>query len=100
MKKLLAFSVFCLSVSIGFASTHTNTKPEIEIHSTTDQKSQKQSTDKQEKYDFSLFKFITPVKQETESDTMNLEKKTPKEKAYSGETTEVYEKPRCFLMFS
>ena len=100
MKKLLALSIFCLSVTVGFASTHTNTKPEIENHNLTDQKSQKQSSDKKVKYDFSLFKFITPAKQNTESDTLKLDKKTPKDKAFSGETTEIYEKPRCFLMFS
>ncbi|MAY82969.1 MAG: hypothetical protein CMP59_02450 [Flavobacteriales bacterium] len=100
MKKLLALSIFCLCVSVGFASTNTNTKPILDNNGTADQKSQKESSEKKAKYDFSLFKFITPAKQNSESDTLKIEKETPKDKPFSGETTELYEKPRCFLMFS
>jgi hypothetical protein len=100
MKKLILLSILCLGISLGYASNNANTKPIIEGHHPTDQKSQKTEKQKRVKYDFSLFKFITPKTENAESDTLKFEKKTPKYRGLGDELSEVYEKPRCFLMFS
>ena len=100
MKKFVILSALCFCVSVGFASTHTNIKPNLDGRSVTDQKSQEEKKDKKAKYDFSLFKFIMPNVNHSESDTLKIEKKLPKQKGTSGELSELYEKPRCFLMFS
>jgi len=100
MKKLLTLIALCCCFSIGFASTISNTKPNIDHNRITDQKSQKEKKAKKTKYDFSLFKFIIPQNQNTESDSVKVEKEISKQKRLSEEISELYEKPRSFLMFS
>ena len=98
MKKL--FSLLSLIILFSVAASASNTKPIANNNNLADQKQVKTKTEKNEKYDFSLFKFITPSTK-SEGDTLKESIDKPRKKAeFNDETTELYESPRCFLMFS
>lgn len=98
MKKL--FSLLSLIILFSVAASASNTKPITSNHNLSDQKQGKTKAEKKEKYDFSLFKFITPAAK-SEGDTLKESIDKPRKKAeFNEETTELYESPRCFLMFS
>lgn len=101
MKKLLSLLALTLLLSLGIYAS--NTKPISNAH-ISDVNGQKQSKGKVEnkvKYDFSLFKFITPSNTKNESDTLTpVNQNVKKKEVFNTETTELYEKPRTFLMFS
>ncbi len=93
MKKtiLLSFLVGGLYVS-ALAGVHENNK----AHNNPETDQENKISKKQQKYDFSLFKFISPTKQ-TKKDTVDHKKKPVIEKRKEEIT---YEKPRDFLRFS
>ena len=103
MKKLIGLFSLILLFAIGASAT--NSKPNNNAHSNNNgveqQKQDKTKNQKKEKYDFSLFKFITPSKSENKQDTLLPSNESLKHKnKFNGETTILYEKPRDFLMFS
>lgn len=100
MKKLLSLLALSMCISASIAST--NTKPNHNSNNLSEQNSQKKKIQKQNKYDFSLFKFITPANQNSESDSLKHENDNPPKvkEDFREETTVLYESPRCFLMFS
>jgi|GEM_PF-2346242 len=103
MKNLL--SLFCLLFFFSAVASASNSKPKLNADNNTNgieqQKETKTKTQKKEKYDFSLFKFITPSKTETKQDSLKPVNKGIREDGkYNGETTLLHEKPRAFLMFS
>ncbi|MEQ8625857.1 MAG: hypothetical protein RJQ00_01405 [Vicingaceae bacterium] len=94
MKKLFFTIVFAFGfMLVGFASQNQTQQKQI-----AQKENEQSSSEKSKKYDFSLFKFITPdsEKQDTTKHKEDLLLKESKR----DETTYIYENPRCFLMFS
>ena len=99
MKKLLA--LFALSIFTFGSYAITNTTPKQNTNNLSEQDPQKNKVQKQSHYDFSLFKFITPQKELSPKDSLKKAVESPKkQKEFREETTQLYESPRCFLMFS
>ena len=94
MKKLFFTILFAFGfMLVGFASQNQAQQKQI-----AQQKNSESSSEKSKKYDFSLFKFVTPDKEKQDT-TKQIEEFIP-QKNKRDETTYIYEKPRCFLMFS
>ncbi len=103
MKKSIGLLSFILLFAV--AASASNTKPNSDgvtnNNNIEQQKQNKAKAEKKDKYDFSLFKFITPQKSESQQDTLKVPTEQLKHKnKFNGETTILYEKPRAFLMFS
>jgi hypothetical protein len=97
MKKIVLTSVFSLSFClISLAGT---TKIIKANHKNMDQEVKK-AQPKNEKYDFSLFKFIAPEKQNIKADSIKSNTDFLKVPKKDEEVILRYEKARAFLMFS
>ncbi len=97
MKKIILTSVFSLSFClVSLAGT---TKIIKATHKNIDQE-EKKSQKQKEKYDFSLFKFIAPEKQNIKPDTIKSNTDFLKIPKKNEEVILRYEKDRAFLMFS
>ena len=97
MKKVILTSIFSLSFClVSLAGT---TKIIKVTHKDLDQEEKKVQAQK-EKYDFSLFKFIAPEKQNNQVDTIKSNTEFLKVPKKDEEVILRYEKARVFLMFS
>ncbi len=100
MKKLLGFyMVFGFCFACNVASAKSNETINVDNHNTdpkTQQEQNKVEKKKPTKYDFSLFRFLTPNSTQ-KVDSTNLKAK-PKNEALKDET--VYVKPLSFFKFS
>ena len=94
MKKLFFTILFAFGfMLVGFASQN-HAKQKIIAQ----KENNKSTLESSKKYDFSLFKFVTPKKKV--QDTTRQKKNLIQKESKSDETTYIYENPRCFLMFS
>ena len=104
MKKLFAILTFSVLLPIGLsANNNTNTGPNNSAGNLDNgQNPNKSKVEKKEKYDFSLFKFTSPSKTETKTDSVKQDVPAVEKKSEFNEaTTDVFhDSPRCFLMFS
>jgi len=94
-------SVLTIALGLGiYTASLANNVPDNNGVGNGDQKEKVEQAKKTKKYDFSLFKFVSPSKNE-QKDTTNtkIQKKKIDTDALK-ETTFHYEKPRSFLMFS
>ena len=78
---------------VGFASQNQTLQKQI-----AQQKDGKSASENTKKYDFSLFKFVSPDKEK--QDSTKQEENLLLKESKRDETTYNYENPRCFLMFS
>jgi hypothetical protein len=100
MKKLVG--LLSLLFLFSLATVASNSKPNTNPHSklVQQEKQDKTKSTQKHKYDFSLFKFISPIKTNHQNDSLKIDIQDNKTKKRFDETTILYEKPRAFLMFS
>jgi hypothetical protein len=101
MKKIIVSLISCFFMSAFVMATNNRAAAALNLEpQQTEQKNTKSGSEvPKEKYDYSLFKFLSPAKSQ-EQDTLKklpLEERTP---VRTEETTYDYERPRAFLMFS
>jgi tRNA G10 N-methylase Trm11 len=105
MKKhyyLFSLAIVALSFS-AYASTNNKAK-KTQSEITLEQKVQSKNKKENAKYDFSLFKFITPKKSTEQDSTIKSEESQNEVKReFENETTDLFDqgqKPRSFFKFS
>lgn len=101
MRKFFLSFLFVLSFSLIATAASKSSKVVSSIPLHYDHKEGDNKKNKQEKYDFSLFKFVTPkaIKQ-IDNDSLDKKQPDPTREGNLSEPTTHRQMPRCFLMFS
>lgn len=94
-KALFSFALIICCYGYGFATNKINIQVQQQ-----DSKVKAESKKKVERYDFSLFKFLTPKKTTIKKDTTNLSKEQINNHRLDEKTTFHQEKPLVFFKFS